>query len=148
MSKDKKSEKKKGKDDEATAEDQRRADKAARKAAKKAAKSPITSVHVSLIEAGKTPRASYDDESRALELTLPAAGPGPRGEAGPAGPQGPQGPHGAQGIQGPRGEPGFGLDLRHAPRDNQERELYVDAEGRLCFRAGARHFLVTMTPRA
>ena len=26
--------------------------------------------------------------------------------------------------------------------------VYVDAEGRLCFRAGARHFLVTLTPRA
>jgi hypothetical protein len=104
-------------------------------------------VKVTLHAAGEAPRAAYDAASRVLRLSLPAPEPGPRGEAGPAGVQGPQGPQGAQGIQGPRGETGAGLDLRRAPKDHQERELYVDGEGHLCYRVGGRHFVISLTPK-
>jgi len=136
--------------------DRKRQEKAARKAAKRLAKSPIRSVAVEALGAGEAPRASFDPEERALVLALPAgvAGepgpvgrPGPRGEAGRAGPQGPHGPQGIQGPPGPPGERGIGVDLSRAPNDRQERGLYVDEEGRLCFRAGKDHFVVALTPK-
>jgi hypothetical protein len=134
------------------------AKKAAKRAAKKAAKSPILAVTVSMVGDEEEPGAAFDPAERTLALHLPAgdagapgpAGkPGPRGEAGPRGPQGPQGPHGPQGIQGPPGPPGetgVGIDLGRAPQDGRKRSLYVDSEGRLCYRAGNEHFLVTLSP--
>jgi len=73
---------------------------------------------------------------------------GPQGQAmrGPQGPQGPHGPQGMQGPSGPAGEPGLGLDLSRAPQDGKKRALYVDSEGRLCYRAGDEHFVVTLSP--
>jgi hypothetical protein len=150
--------------DESTSKAERKrqekaARKAARKAAKKAAKSPIRSVTVERLGAGQPPRASFDPVDRVLELAIPegaegspgpAGRPGPRGEAGQAGRpggQGPQGPHGPQGIQGPAGAPGergAGIDFSHAPNDGQRRDLYVNGEGRLCFRVGSQHFLVVL----
>ena len=135
------------------------AGKAARKAAKRAAKAPIRSVSVESIGAGQPPRASFDPVQRVLELGIPEGEqgppgppgrPGPRGEAGPAGragAQGPQGPHGPQGTQGPAGSPGergAGVDFSRAPNDGQRRELYVDGDGRLCFRVGSEHFRVVL----
>jgi hypothetical protein len=37
-----------------------------------------------------------------------------------------------------------GIDFANAPSDGQTRELYIDFEGRLCFRVGNRHFRVVM----
>jgi hypothetical protein len=97
--------------------------------------------------------ASYDPSSRTLRLVLPrgAAGPpGPAGRTGPkgdGGPQGLQGPHGPQGVQGPPGPPSRGIDLSQAPDDGRERSLYLDAEGRLCYRVGHEHFFVHLTPK-
>jgi Collagen triple helix repeat (20 copies) len=137
----------------------RAAKKAAKKAAKASAKSPIRSVSIEIRGSGEAPRASFDPVERALVIAIPeraqgAPGPvgrpGPRGEPGKAGPpgaQGPQGPHGPQGIQGPAGPPGErgpGIDLGTAPDDGRSRGLYVNAEGRLCFRAGSEHFLVAL----
>jgi hypothetical protein len=141
--------KEKPKDDEEgpSKDERRRAKKEAKKAAKRAADAPISAVRVTVHEVGEAARASYDAVSRVLKLSVPVGETGPRGEAGPVGPQGPQGPQGAQGIQGPRGEPGAGLDLRRAPKDQQDREIYVDAEGRLCYRAGSRHFVLSLTPK-
>jgi hypothetical protein len=120
------------------------AEKEARKADKLAAKAAIASVRIESLDPGKTPSASFDAKTRQLILNLPAAAPGPRGEAGPQGAQGPQGP---QGIQGPPGETGLGLDFRRAPKDHVARELYVDGDGNLCFRTGTRHFVVSVTPK-
>jgi hypothetical protein len=36
------------------------------------------------------------------------------------------------------------MDFSRAPRDGQRRELYVDGEGRLCFRAGSEQFRVVL----
>lgn len=139
--------------------------KAAKKAAKQAAKSPIQSVSMERVAAGEPPGATFDPVIRSLTLALPqssAGAPGPagrqgaRGETGPVGPrgpqgpQGPQGPHGPQGVQGPAGPPGQvggGLDLSGAPQDGRKRALYVDDEGRLCFRSGQDHFVVVVAPR-
>jgi hypothetical protein len=123
------------------------AKKAAKKAEKAAAKSPIALVRVVALEPNETARATYDPLSRVLELMISSGAPGPRGERGPAGHEGPQGPQGPQGIQGPRGDAGLGLDFRRAPKDGRDRELYVDEEGRLSFRAGTRHYLVALTPK-
>jgi hypothetical protein len=158
MAKDKDKKKRTGKEQETpeadnkalSKDERRRLEKSAKKAAKRAAKSPVTSISVVTLEAGEAARASFEPHTRALELGLPAGARGGRGERGPAGPQGaqgPQGPHGPQGIQGPRGDSGVGIDLREAPKDHQERELYVDGEGRLCFRAGSQHFAVMLTPK-
>ena len=85
---------------------------------------------------------------------------GPRGPEGPTGTQGPQGlkgepgrdgPQGPQGFQGPpgsRGEPGAGIDFSSAPRDGVERSIYLDAAGRLCYREGDSHYLISMTAKA
>jgi len=136
--------------------ERKRWEKEARKAAKSAAKAPIRSVSVKSLGAAEPPRASYDPVERTLELGIPRGEqgppgppgrPGPRGEAGRAGAQGPQGPHGPQGIQGPAGPPGergAGIDLSRAPNDGQRRALYVDAEGRLCFRAGRERYRVVL----
>ena len=151
-----------GSDPEAAKTERKRLKKAARKAAKSAAKAPIRSVLVESVAPGESPRVSYDPIERSLELLIPRAeqglpGPqgqtGPRGESGQPGPrgpqgsQGPQGPQGPQGIQGPAGPPGergAGLDSSLAPSDSQRRELYVDSEGRLCFRSGRDHFRVVL----
>jgi hypothetical protein len=143
---------KKTKAEDTDARDERRAEKKAKKAAEKeakkadkvAAKAAIASVRVEPLEPSKKPSASFDPAVRVLTLSLPMPAAGPRGETGPQGAQGPQGP---QGIQGPRGETGPGLDLRRGPKDHVERELYVDGEGRLCFRAGTHNFVVSVTPR-
>jgi Collagen triple helix repeat (20 copies) len=151
-----------GSDPERSKAERKRLEKAARKAAKDAAKAPIRSVSVESTEPGEPPRVSFDPIERSLELLIPPAEqgppgpqgqPGPRGESGapgprgPQGPQGPQGPHGPQGIQGPAGpagERGAGMDFSAAPNDGQRRELYVDSEGRLCFRSGREHFRVVL----
>src|SRR5262249_54366845 len=130
--------------------------KAAKRAAKLAAKSPIAMVAVANGQDRDAAVADYDPVSRTLSLTLPrgpagpsgaAGGPGARGERGAPGPQGPQGPHGPQGVQGPSGPPGAGLDLSLAPDDARSRSLYVDEEGRLCYRAGKDHFVVSLNPK-
>ena len=138
--------------------------KAAKRAAKEAARAPIHAVAIETLGPGETPLASFDPVERVLTLALPEgpkgpAGPpgpvgrvGPRGVPGPAGKpgaQGPQGPHGPQGTQGPvgpPGEPGAGLDFGYGPSDGQSRGLYIDGDGRLCFREGTRHFRVVMEP--
>jgi hypothetical protein len=144
--------------------ERKRLEKAAKRAAKEVARSPIHSVTIEMLGPGEAPLASFNPVERVLKLALPAGpkgppgppGPvgrvGPRGVAGPAGrpgAQGPQGPHGPQGTQGPLGppgEPGTGLDFSYAPSDGQSRELYIDGDGRLCFREGNRHFRVAMEP--
>jgi hypothetical protein len=141
--------------------DRKAAKKADRKAAQKAAKSPIQSVVVETLGAGQLPRADFDPGARVLKLAIPRgtegpAGPmgkpGPKGEPGPPGkpgPQGFQGPHGPQGIQGPEGPPGergAGIDFSRAPNDGQARELYVDGEGRLCYRVGKQQYRVALEP--
>jgi hypothetical protein len=149
-------------DEPSTKAERKRQEKALRKAAKeaarKAAKSPIRAVRVVSVGGGQPAAGGFDPVERVLELSLPRgeAGPpgktGPRGERGePGGPglQGPQGPHGPQGIQGPPGPPGergIGIDFGHAPNDGQTRELYVDFDGRLCFRVGNQHFRVALDP--
>jgi hypothetical protein len=145
----------------ATSEDAHKREKAERKAAKKAAKSPIRSVTVESLEPGRSPQVSYEPVERILRLAMPrgALGPsgpagktGPKGEPGPPGrpglqgPQGPQGPQGIQGPEGPPGERGVGIDFSRAPSDGQARELYVDFDGRLCFRIGSRHYRVVLEP--
>lgn len=145
-------------------EESKRQKKASKRAAKEAARAPIRSVEIELLGPNAVPRGSFDAAERTLLLALPE---GPKGSPGPAGPagrvglrgapgpagkpgaQGPQGPHGPQGTQGPGGppgEPGAGLDFNEAPNDGQRRELYVDAEGRLCFRAGQQLFRVGVEP--
>jgi hypothetical protein len=144
--------------------ERKRREKAAKRAAKEAARSPIHAVTIDALGSGEAPLASFDPVERVLKLALPEgpkgppgpSGPGgrvgPRGPAGPAGKpgaQGPQGPHGPQGTQGPLGppgEPGAGLDFGYAPSDGKSRELYIDADGRLCFREGNHHFRVVMEP--
>jgi hypothetical protein len=46
-----------------------------------------------------------------------------------------------------RGEQGAGIDFSLAPQDGVERTLYLDREGRLCYREGDRHFLVSVIPK-
>lgn len=132
----------------------RAARKAAKKAEKLAAKAAIYVVEVAAVAPDAPAAAQYDSLTRALKLTVPrgATGapgaigrPGPRGEPGPRGPQGPQGP---QGILGPGGPAGFGLDLSLAPDDGMERSLYIDGEGRLCYRAGRDHFIIELEAKA
>ncbi len=144
--------------------ERKRLEKAAKRAAKEAARSPIRAVTFETLRPDESPRASFDPVERVLTLALPEgpkgqpgpSGPagrvGPRGAAGPPGKpgvQGPQGPHGPQGTQGPAGppgEPGVGLDFGYAPSDGKSRELYIDGDGRLCFREGTRHFHIVMEP--
>ena len=144
--------------------ERKRLKKAAKRAAKEAARSPIQSVTIETLAASEAARVSFDPVERVLALELPDApkgppgppGPagrvGPRGAAGPPGKpgaQGPQGPHGPQGTlgpPGPPGEPGTGIDFGYAPNDGQSRELFVDGDGRLCFRVGNRHFRVLLEP--
>ena len=133
--------------------------KAAKKAAKLAKKAAIQSVETITGDSGARAAAEYDPSSRTLRLVLPrgATGPagpvgrpGPRGGRGPQGeqgPQGPQGPHGPQGVQGPTGPRGAGIDHSLATDDGRERAIYVDAEGRLCYRVGREHFLIALTPK-
>src|SRR5262249_40203190 len=131
--------------------ERKRREKELRKAAKRQSKLPIRSVSVSGLPAGEDPGVSFDAAAGALLLQIPGGAkgePGPSGRQGvrgDVGRQGPQGPQGAQGIQGPPGERGIGLDLNGAPNDGKERALYVDGQGRLCFRAGADHFVVALT---
>jgi hypothetical protein len=148
-----------GKSEADSKAERKRRDKEAKKAAKRAAKSPIRSVSIEGLAPGEPPRVSFDPLERGLELAIPegaqgapgpAGRPGPRGESGrtgPSGPPGPQGPHGPQGIQGPpgpSGERGAGINFSDAPNDSLKRELYIDGEGRLCFRAGKKQFLVAL----
>ena len=144
--------------------ERKRLKKAAKRAAKEVARSPIQSVTIETLGASEAARISFDPVERVLALALPDGpkgppgppGPagrlGPRGAAGPPGKpgaQGPQGPHGPQGTQGPPGppgEPGTGIDFGYAPNDGQSRELFVDGDGRLCFRVGNRHFRVVLEP--
>ena len=46
-----------------------------------------------------------------------------------------------------RGAPGAGIDLSQAPADGKERAIYVDFNGRLCYREGSVHYLITLTPK-
>jgi len=57
-----------------------------------------------------------------------------------------QGPQGIQGPEGPRGEPGAGIDFSRAPSDGQTRGIYIDVEGRLCFRVGRQDYRVVLEP--
>ena len=131
-------------------------DKAARKAAKKArklaAKAPIAAVEVVTVDSDLPAAATFDPSTKTLKLVLPrgeAGAAGPVGRPGPRGEAGPQGPHGPQGIQGPAAGPeGIGLDLSSAPEDGQRRSLYVDAEGKLCFRVGREQFLIAVSPKS
>lgn len=133
-------------------------DKAARKAAKKArklaAKAPIAEVEILVLDSHVPPAAAYDIATRTLKLGIPRGAPGaqgPVGRPGPPGergPQGPQGPHGPQGTQGPPGPESVGVDLSLAPADGQRREIFVDADGRLCYRVGREQFLIALTPKA
>jgi hypothetical protein len=144
--------------------ERKRLEKEVKRAAKAEARSPIRAVTIEVLGPGGDAAATFDPMERVLKLALPEgpkgpAGPsgpagrvGPRGAAGPAGKpgaQGPQGPHGPQGTQGPvgpPGDPGAGLDLAGAPSDGKVRELYVDEDGRLCFREGNRSFRVVLEP--
>jgi len=148
-------------DDTAAADESapRLSKKEAKRAAKLAAKAAIGRVVVAEADGRASCAADYDPLTRTLSLSLPrgangppgpagpAGRPGARGERGAAGPQGPQGPHGPQGIQGPAGLPGAGLDLTLAPEDGRQRTLYVDEEGRLCYRVGSNHFVVAVSPK-
>jgi hypothetical protein len=165
-SRKKKDRRAKGKDTRAVAssKERKRLQKAARKAKKEAARSPIRTVVVDVGPVGDTPRASYDALNRVLAMRFPAPpkGPlGPRGPAGRTGPRGAQGPTGNVGLQGPMGPPGpagpagqmgpsgeqgQGIDFSYAPADGQSRELYIDGDGRLCFRVGNQHFRVVLEP--
>jgi hypothetical protein len=141
--------------------ERKRREKEAKRAAKEAARSPIHAATIETLGPGEAPLASFDPVARVLKLAFPEgpkgppgpSGPigrvGPRGVAGLAGRPGAQGPHGPQGTQGPVGPPGeqgAGLDFSNAPSDGQSRELYIDGDGRLCFREGRRHFRVVMEP--
>ena len=135
---------------------------------------PVTLVAVKALAAGEPAAAAYSAVTGVLELGIPQgkegrAGligkPGPKGEPGPQGPQGPrgepgargetgargepgrEGPQGTQGTPGPRGEPGIGIDYSLAPEDGFMRALYIDRDGRLCYREGDRHFLISVTPK-
>jgi hypothetical protein len=131
-------------------------DKAARKAAKKARKlakkAPVAEVEIVTLDPQLPAAVAYDASNRMLKLALPrgAAGvPGPAGRPGPRGergPQGPQGPHGPQGIQGPAGPAGVGIDLSLVPEDGRQRSIYVDADGKLCYRVGREQFVINVTP--
>lgn len=130
--------------------------KAAKKAAKLAAKAPISAVVVTIVGPHDQAGAVYDPATRKLKLVLPgsptgpAGRPGPpgaRGEPGPRGQQGTQGPHGPQGIQGPVGPQGVGVDVSLAPDDGQLRSIYVDGEGKLCYRVGKQNFVVSLTAK-
>jgi hypothetical protein len=46
-----------------------------------------------------------------------------------------------------RGAPGAGIDLSRAPADGRERVIFVDPNGRLCYREGAVEYLVTLVPK-
>lgn len=46
-----------------------------------------------------------------------------------------------------RGGPGAGLDFNQAPADGKDRAIYVDSAGRLCYREGSAHFLISLTPK-
>jgi hypothetical protein len=135
-------------------EDASSIDRAARKAAKKgeklAKKAAIRFVDIVTVGADATASGRYDPSTRSLELALPcgsAGRPGPRGQPGPKGPQGPQGPHGPQGIQGPTGPQGLGIDIALAPDDGLDRSIYVDGEGKLCYRVGTDHFVIDVTKK-
>ena len=77
----------------------------------------------------------------------PAGLPGPQGPRGEAGPRGEPGRDGLTGAAGLRGAPGVGLDFAQAPADGKERAVYVDSSGRLCYREGPAHFLISLTPK-
>jgi hypothetical protein len=128
----------------------------AKQGKKKPAVSPISSVTVKSLGAGATATAEYDPVTGVLALGIPqgkqgppgpAGTPGPRGEPGFQGPQGLRGEFGLRGETGQKGEPGKGIDFSLAPQDGVERTLYLDREGRLCFREGDRHFLISVTPK-
>jgi hypothetical protein len=46
-----------------------------------------------------------------------------------------------------RGAPGVGIDFSQAPADGRERAIFVDSNGRLCYREGPVQYLVNLTPR-
>ncbi len=144
--KEKKKETRAGREEkpELSKKDRQKAERAAKKAEKRAAKSPIADVRV-VAEPGASATGRFDAATRVLELVVPVVA-GPRGERGAPGPEGSQGPQGAQGVQGPKGDSGVGLNFRDAPSDGQEREFYIDSDGRLCFRVGSRRFTVALTP--
>jgi hypothetical protein len=140
------------------------AKKAAKEAAKEAARSPIRSVQLEMRGPDEAPQASFEPVQRVLTLGIPAGPKGPSGPTGPPGrvgprgtpgapgkpggigPQGPHGPQGTQGPLGPSGDQGTGLDFSYAPTDGQSRELYIDGDGRLCFRVGNQHYRVLLEP--
>jgi hypothetical protein len=143
-----------------------------KKAKKGGSEGTVVVVQATPLPHGKTPTATFDPATGLLDLGIPSGAPGaqgppgPRGESGPRGeqglrgerghdgapgvqgPQGPQGPQGVQGLPGPKGDPGQGLDLSLGPEDGMHRALYVDRQGRLCYREGDRHYVVTLTPRS
>jgi hypothetical protein len=51
------------------------------------------------------------------------------------------------GVAGLRGAPGAGIDFSQAPADGKDRAIYVDSTGRLCYREGSTHYLITFTPK-
>ena len=124
-------------------------EKAAKRAAKEALRSPIRAVTIEALGSGEAPLVSFDPVERVLRLGLPEGPKGPPGPSGPVGrvgPRGAAGPAGKPGTQGPPGEPGAGLDFSYSPSDGKSRELYIDADGRLCFREGNHHFRVALEP--
>ena len=46
-----------------------------------------------------------------------------------------------------RGAPGAGIDLTQAPADGRDRAIFVDSNGRLCYREGPVQYLITLTPK-
>jgi hypothetical protein len=61
--------------------------------------------------------------------------------------RGEPGREGMPGAAGMRGAPGPGIDFSQAPADGKERAIYVDSSGRLCYREGSVHYLITLAPK-
>ncbi|HXB55231.1 MAG TPA: hypothetical protein VN461_10635 [Vicinamibacteria bacterium] len=45
------------------------------------------------------------------------------------------------------GPQGVGVDLSLAPDDGQLRSIYVDGDGKLYYRVGKQHFVVSLTAK-
>lgn len=135
------------------------------------AKEPVISeVNVFTVSHGEKAEASFDPESHVLELRIPEGKIGPQGTIGPKGEQGPQGAQGLQGARGPmgpkgesgrngepgpqgpqgpqgiKGDSGIGIDFS-AIKDSMERKIFVDAEGKLCYKEGDKVFLISLSEK-
>jgi hypothetical protein len=51
------------------------------------------------------------------------------------------------GVAGMRGAPGAGIELSQAPADGKDRAIFVDSNGRLCYREGQVQYLINLTPK-